>query len=194
MEMEASTEWAPAVPAAAAWAPGWYPVDTATMGWWTGSDWGGQYSPIPPVRSEEEAGAFSASFAWWGSLLVGFWPALIIFLTNNPNAPGTNRFARFSSGEALNVHLTVLCIVLPAYVLAVGSFVVSFGRTSSDGADPSPVVPLGFFAVWAVMMCVGLATSVVYVLAAVRAHRGVWWRARYAIPFLRAHRALAPAA
>ena len=179
------------VPAAPSWPPGWYPLDPSTLAWWDGTAWSGHVQPLVPVRREEESGAFAASFAWWGSLLVGFWPALIIFLTNGPSSQGSNRFARYSAGEALNVHLSVLCVLLPVYALVVGSFYLSMGGTAGD--ELSPVVPVGFFAVWALIMCVGLATAVVYVLAAVRAHAGVWWQARYAIPFLRAHRALAPA-
>lgn len=183
----------PSPVAATSWPPGWYPADASSLAWWDGTGWSGHVLPVAPARTEVEAGAFAASFAWWGSLLVGFWPALIIYLTNSPGSSSPNRFARYSAGEALNVHLSMLCLVLPVYAVVVGSFYLSLGGGPGE-SGLSPIVPFGFFFVWALLMCVGLATTVVYVLAAVRAHAGVWWQARYAIPFLRAHRALAPAA
>jgi uncharacterized Tic20 family protein len=172
---------------------GWYPVDQHTVGWWNGAAWSGDYAPSPRPPTETERGAFSASFAWWGSLLAGFLPALIIFATNGPTSREPNRFVRFSAGEALNVHLTILAGAVSLFggFMAVAFVGVSLSGTSED-SGVSAVFGIAFFVVWFVLFFGQFALMVVYVLAAVRAHNGVWWRARYAIPFLRAHRELAP--
>jgi hypothetical protein len=171
-------------------------VDAVTFSWWNGVAWTGQYYRMPPVKTEEQAGAFSASFSWWGSLLLYGLPALIIFLTNKPGTSGSNRFARFSAGEALNVYLTWLCVMVPVYILYLVTFFgVFFTSTSthSNGTATAPAFLGGsFMLVWGVMMVSGLSMYAVFILAAVRSYRGVWWKARYAIPFLRAHRTLAP--
>ncbi len=177
---------------AAAPPPGWYPVDAVTVGWWNGVAWSGDYAPAPRPQSEVERGAFSASFSWWGSIVATFLPALVIYLTNGPGSANANRFARFSAGEALNVQLTMLAAVLPLYGVFFLSFFGVFLTMGPEGSDPSPFFGVGFFIVWVVAFFGQFALIGLYVLAAVRAHNGVWWRARYAIPFLRAHRALAP--
>ena len=171
---------------------GWYPVDQHTVGWWNGTAWSGDYAPSPRPLTEAERGAFSASFAWWGSLLAGFLPALIIFLTNGPSSSNANRFVRFCAGEALNVHLTVLIGLGSVYGLFFVGFFGFYLSMGSDGSGPPAAFGAAFFVMWFVAFFGQIGLMVLYVLAAVRAHNGVWWRARYAIPFLRAHRELAP--
>lgn len=166
-------------------APGWYPTGAGHLAWWDGTRWTGHTAP---AGTPETLGAFSASFAWWGALVGWFIPAAILYATNRPNTSGANPFVRFSAGEALNAQLTVLAAMIPVQVIYLWVMVTSF-----DVWDPaSTTPPLGpwFFVVWAVSMATSFAVWALYILAAVRAHRGVWFEARYAIPFFRAHRAL----
>lgn len=167
-------------------APGWYETGHGTISWWDGTTWTGHSQPIMTV---ERAGAFSASFAWWGAFIAGFIPAWIIFATNKPTKAGTNTFARYSAGEALNTQLTVLVAMLPLQALYVWWLFTSF---ASPEYDPAAGPPASFLAVWGISMAFSFALWALYALAAVRAHRGVWFEARYAIPFLRAHRKLRP--
>jgi uncharacterized Tic20 family protein len=186
---------------ASAWAPGWYPVAPGTFGWWDGHGWSGHYHSVAPPRSDEDAGAFTASLAWWASLFAGLWPALIVFIINSPDKAGSNRFARFSAGEALNFHLTVLVATIPVYAVFMGvvfsTFYRSFegtGTSTAEASGPGAAFAASFGIVWVLVMALSLGTTIVYILAAVRANKGVWWHARYTIPFLRAHRLLAPTA
>lgn len=147
-------------------APGWYADGSGRMRWWDGSAWG-QVAPPPAgpsgVRDPVEAGRALATLAHLGVLAGGPILPLILHLTEGKKNPYVGHHAR----EGLNFQLTLLIGSLGAVALTFVSFIVGIAI---------PIGFFGFFALWGLMMLLGIVAWVFAIIGAVKAYQGVWWR------------------
>ena len=139
--------------------PGWYAVGDGQLRWWDGTAWGAA-APQAVVGDPTEEGKVMAALSHAGVLFGGPILPLILYLTEGQRNPYVRHHAR----EALNFQLTVLIAYAGAFLLAIVSM---FG-----GAQ----FALGFLAVWATMLLLGIAAWVFSIIGAVKAYQRVWWR------------------
>lgn len=154
--------------------PGWY-FDGNGQRWWDGAAWG-PYAP-QDGRSDVERGRGIATLSHLASFLGGFILPLIIYLMER-NKPDRNRFVMHHVTESLNFQLTCL-------VTSLGGFVVfalgAFGGMALSGDD---AIPVGFLAVWMLMVVLILAGYALGIVGAVQANKGEWWRYPVCIRFV----------
>lgn len=156
--------------------PGWYADAQGAWWWWDGATW----TPAPATTAAAVAGGGASAQAeqrtqallmWVLYVVIGGWIAALVFYLISKE----RRFVRHHAAEALNLTLVLLVPQVVAFALLVPGY-VDLVTSSLDDPEGSFSVPGTFWVGLALLMVVSLANLVLGVLAAVKAHRGEWWR------------------
>ena len=154
--------------------PGMYADAHGAWWWWDGAAWTpapawGPVATSTSTRQDEERN--KAVLMWVLYLVLGGWVAALIFYLVSKEKP----FVRHHSAEALNLTLVLLVPQVLGLVLMIPAYIDWFSSSIDD-----PSAGLGLSAPFLLGLALNGAASVINlalaVTAAVRAHRGEWWR------------------
>lgn len=154
--------------------PGMYADAHGAWWWWDGATWtpAPEWGPVAASTSTRQGEERTQAVLMWVLYLVlGGWLAALIFYLTAKEKP----FVRHHAAEALNLTLVLLVPQLLGMALMVPAYLDWF---SDSIDDPSVGLTLSapFFIGLALNGVASVANLVLAVVAAVRAHRGEWWR------------------
>ena len=154
--------------------PGMYADAHGAWWWWDGSGWtpAPEWGPVAASTSTRQGEERTQAVLMWVLYLVlGGWIAALIFYLISKEKP----FVRHHSAEALNLTLVLLVPQVVGMALMLPAYIDAFSSSLDDpGADVG--FAGSFFLGMAVLGLCSVANLALAIVAAVKAHRGEWWR------------------
>lgn len=149
--------------------PGWYADAHGAWWWWDGRGW----SPAPGAHPGAAAGGpqqerTQALLMWVLYLVLGGWIVALVFYLISKDKP----FVRHHAAEALNLTVLLLIPQILGFALLVPGYIDLI--TTDPGDDLT--VPGTFWVGLGVLLLVSILNYAFGIAAAVKAHRGRWWR------------------
>ena len=146
-------------------APGWYQQPgTHEMRFWDGANWTEHVAPNPNTSNADNN---EAAWPYWGALLLGFLPALILFFTKK-DQPRT----RANSAQVLNIEIVLTGIQLVGMFTWFAGFASALATIDENTTELPTSFGL-FLLVWVVFFAIFAARLVVFIWLGVAATKGV---------------------
>jgi uncharacterized Tic20 family protein len=150
--------------------PGMYADAHGSWWWWDGSTWTAapDWGPLASARGgRHEPERNQAVLMWILFIVLGGWIVALVFYLVSRDKP----FVRHHAAEALNLTIVLLIPQLAGAVLMFADLIFVTGL-DDPYATPSALFWVGM----GLLLGAGLLTYALGIPAAVKAHRGEWWR------------------
>ena len=153
-------------------AAGWYQQPgTHEMRYWDGENWTSHVAPNP---ASSRADKDEAAWPYWGALIFGFFPALILFFAKK-DQPRT----RSNSAQVLNIEIVVFAVQMAAMFIGFAGFGATIAAIDENPAETLSFFGL-FFLVSGVSMALLFAKFCLYLWLGIAASKGVDKSLRFA--------------